>query len=308
MFTATGKSMTLSERLMGEVSHKINARRIDFFITQREEKMETEASEPQQEIDDLASDQVLTEPVTQLPDVDCTVNELSLHNCEQMHVTLYRDRVVLRSRQPFTLRRFRQQLQVNLERPPYHIELNPGCDQPVLTRADVIGGAFRRPLKTYRNRHQDSEFMATTLAPLASPRNDEGLVRDAGERYLFWEIQGDLRRRAGRWDTGVELLPEHVAAQRQFQLGYREMHERRLRDLQALQERATPAYSEWTVIGAGLDLRFFNRRRCHDFSLENRTFYPVQTRGVGVPSLLIPYAKAVRFSDCCEKLCPVHCS
>jgi hypothetical protein len=271
--------------------------------------MEVEHNEPTKDIDNLSDDQVLTEPVTNF-EPTTVINELSIYGCDKLSVTIYHDAVLLHSDKPFTLRRFRGRLQINY-RPSYCIELNPGCSSecmPLLTRHDVMGD--RKPLKQYHNKHADIDFVRQMDDEmLQGTYQTSQLAKDAALNYLHWELQCDQRARSKRWDDDVELFPEHVRLQRLFELGYDELSKRRACDIEALMMRPTPARDKWVLVGAALDLKFFNRHGCRELSLENRTFHFRPTWGATMPSSsLIPYGKPVVI-PChqCDGKCNVHC-
>lgn len=260
------------------------------------------------EIDDLASDQVFTDHVTDLGQEE--VNELSCYNCAQLHMVIRSDRVILSSDTPFTLRRFRSRLQINFT-PQYRYEYWVG-EEHCLTRDDTLGSS-PKPLRTYFNRFEEVEYIAT-LEGATLPLDAEK-VKEETESYIYRRLmtEHNLWLRLGRAkekSAEVEMLvkqlwPQYAELEARFRLGYAELHRRRADDLRMLTTREPVPRSEWVLIGPNVLPRFFNGIGS-GLSVENRTLHPLRPTGNVITQTLWPYDRPFRASQCTGP-CRVHC-
>lgn len=278
--------------------------------------------------DDLACDQIFTEPEVVLGDT-IVVNELSVYDAHpDIAVTIYRGRVVLRSSKPFTLRRFRQRLQINLPRVNYlpmpgdRYELYTGVGDISLRRPDCI---TEQPLKAYKNRYCDEGYMQSILSSGASSPNDyTERAERAYNNFCEWGCVAEVREERPELRDDKEAMDREVERRRNlgekwFRVGYADMMRRRERDreaLEAAQDEAlvtTLARTEWTLWGAALDVKFFNPHKCGQLSVENRTLSLIPSLGLQRPhgggKMLVPYDRpCVCFGvKACDAACPHHC-
>lgn len=278
------------------------------------------------EYNDLTNDQIFTQPETQLTDY-VHINEISVYdNHPDIAVTIYADRVVLRSSQPFTLRRYRRRLQINMFVVYYGPSIASDYEEYVSRKQGDVA-LWRRdapsdqPLLTYRNRYHNEAYMAS-LNP-AECLADERIVKRAISAYERYD-QIDIRWGISGERPDLKHDPEGMAreearyralAEKWFVLGYADMLRRRDADYDMLNQLQHPdhrvALTEWTVWSNQLALRFFNRGECARFSVENRTLVPVAwPLGLlpGTP-LLVPYDRpCVCFSRARQLcVCPKHC-
>jgi hypothetical protein len=254
-------------------------------------------------------DQVFTQSITELgPSV--AVNELSAYQNEQIEVTLYRDRIVLRSAEPFALSRHRERLQVNTKRHYY-------ADYDSETRLPALWCSTndRYALCLYENRWADEQYMLaldpslierTPMIHLYHKDARNGLhiekIADWDERDML-----EYKEKQQLFYAKEERVMDEAAFDKWCALGNADAIQRLMKDMRLLNERPMERHTEWTLVMPSPNLRFYNGG---GVSVDNHTFdaADVYYGGHGTrPVSLVPYSGRYRCLLKCEKTCQRHC-